>query len=156
MALQNLKSGEDLHFDLQNANNESDDDAPPASTIYDPSVLALSPELRAKVAAREARNQIAENQSAGKEENGKENSPFHVFSPVAAKAKKPFEMGVDGKTIRASGGGLEEAREDELELCCFGYIPLYPSLLCINVLNFVSYSTQNVLPRNYQREVPNV
>lgn len=142
MAQLNQKSGDDLSFDLQNSTSGSDDDVPPASTLYDPSVLALSPELRAKVAAREARNKNAEDQSPGKEETvADNNSPFHVFSPVATPAKKPFEMGVDGKTIRASGADLEDARDDELELCCFGYIPFYPSLMCVNVLNFVSYSS---------------
>lgn len=132
----NQKSNDDFRFDLQNSSSE--DDAPPASTIYDPSVLALSPELRAKVAAREARNANAKGDEAKKETTETENSPFHVFSPGAANAKRPFEIGVDGKTIRASAGDVEEARVEELELCCFSYIPFYPSLMLVNVLNFVS------------------
>lgn len=133
-----------LQLDLPNLSG-SEDEAPPASTIYDPAVLALSPELQAKVDAREARNQkgSARNEKESAEEDKREaqvneKSPFHVFSPIADNPKRPFEMGVDGKTIRASSGDVDEARDFEQELCCFGYVPFYPSLVLVNIISFVS------------------
>lgn len=138
MAQQNQKIRESLQLDLVNSSG-SEDDAPPASTIYDPALLALSPELREKVAAREARNEVKNEKSKQESSPGNDKSPFHIFSPTGDDSRKPFEMGVDGKTIRASAGNIEETRNVEHELCCFGYMGLYPSLLLVNGICFVSF-----------------
>lgn len=134
------KPPKDLRIDLDDDDarfsnaGSVDTDAPPASTIYDPSVLALSPELRAKVAEREARNKKTASTESG-EHDEDDKSPLHILSPNGNTQKNPFAV---GKPPGPLGNGAAGSSDSEIELCCCGLLPVYPSLVVINVVNIVS------------------
>lgn len=139
MAHRGENSNEDFRFnfdDSQLDRSESDRDTAPPSTIYDPAVLAVSPDLRAKVAARKARNE--ELPAASDANNVTENSPFHILSPGANISRQPFDMKVDGNKARVSDKIQDEIEDQENEVCCCGLLPFHPALLILNLISVVS------------------
>lgn len=133
----NDDSREDLRFDLKeiqlSKGGSGSTDAPPPSTLYDPAVLAISPDYRAKVQARKDRF------TEGQDEPDSEDTPIHIPSPFP-NPKRSVEIPVGQSKITMFDEDTDIGDEDpEMELCCHGYIPLYPTLVAINLFNIVRF-----------------
>lgn len=102
-----------------------------ASTLYDPAILAMSPEFRAVVEQRQSRVPFQQDQG------GRNEGVLHVSTPAA---RKPVQTPAGETTIRLpEEGGIEEEEEKlERELCCHGLLPLYPSMTVFNIIHVVS------------------
>lgn len=107
-------------------------DVPTGSTIYDPAVLSLREDFKAKYEERKAKQQ-----EQAPTNQVRLSSPLHVTSPLprqslklTGKADEPKEASEDLE-LGEDGG--------EKEMCCNGYIPLYPFLIMMNVLKVVSW-----------------
>lgn len=96
MAHGDEKSGEDFRLsvdDNQLAEREGHNDLVPPFILYAPAVLAVSPDLRAKVVARKARNE--EPLAAPQVNNTTKNSFFHILSSDAGVSKMSSDIRVD-------------------------------------------------------------
>lgn len=104
-----------------------------ASTLYDPSILALSTDHQAILEARYGRHNKYE------EDSEKINAPFHIQSPSQRPSNSsPFGLHVNSasKTPYSSYSyGNEEGEESRT--CCWGCLPLYASLIVVNIFNTV-------------------
>lgn len=107
-------------------------DVPTGSTIYDPAVLSLREDFKAKYEERKAKQQ-----EQSPTNQVRLSSPLHITSPLprqslklTGKADEPKEESED----------LELGEDDhEREMCCNGCVPLYPFLIMMNVVKVVSW-----------------
>lgn len=96
-----------------------------ASTLYDPAALTLDPKVRAALEAEEAEK---ERRRAMGEEDEQIDPRDIALSPASpAPGKNPFKMDEES----------EDGLVDESPLCCFGMIPLRPSVYAVNILNII-------------------
>ncbi|KAI0558110.1 hypothetical protein FGB62_233g022 [Gracilaria domingensis] len=110
-------------------------DVPTGSTIYDPAILSLREDFKAKVEERKAKQlqRFPDNDIPVQ-------SPMHVSvsSPIprkSRKSRKSLFLRADGDITGSESEDLELGDFDgETEVCCNGYVSLYPFLLFMSAV----------------------
>ncbi|CAN8067953.1 unnamed protein product [Agarophyton chilense] len=117
-------------------------DIPTGSTIYDPAIISLREDFKARVEERKAKRleQDAQHVSAVQ-------SPMHISSPspvprTARKSVKSVFRAGDQTSAASAASASEELDvgdfDVETELCCNGYVPLYPFLIFMSVVKILA------------------
>lgn len=124
---QSARDGTDLgdygfEFEPHASEAEMEDSVYSTSTIYDPSVLALSPKYQAAMAKR-------------KEEDAEGVSPDASACTIGGVSP------VKQRTIRSPENPLDRddhsEYDEESPVCCFGCLPFLPVIFFINSINVV-------------------